>query len=331
MVRSRAQDCHTRYGLCAVQRKADLPGRRDQEEYSIPDHRRPHSGALESFELELLDPSSGPGVLNFRGLGPRTTALITIADDDISPGILILEKPSYTVREADGKIQIGVSRVDGSQGRVRVQYQTVPLTAIPGSDFVPVSGELVFEDGVTRRVIDIQILNDQRREATEDFEVQIFNPVADGQLINFRGLGSTSLAVVSILDDDNRGAGDGGRSTDGTGRRGLHSADSGTNRVGQWSSHSSFFTLRMTLLLEVPISRLSVAPSTSMRGVKRRTISLGIVDDSLREAFESFLVEVYPEDDPTNKSTAFVTILDNDSEYPRTFSQNIEALWFLRP
>ncbi|GIX94935.1 adhesion G-protein coupled receptor V1 [Caerostris darwini] len=279
----------------------------------IDDRIREHS---KSFELELLDPSSGPGVLNFRGLGPRTTALITIADDDISPGILILEKPSYTVREADGRIQIGVSRVDGSQGRVRVQYQTVPLTAIPGSDFVPVSGELVFEDGVTRRVIDIQILNDQRREATEDFEVQIFNPVADGQLINFRGLGSTNLAVVSILDDDNN--------------PGVFEFREVQTSVRESSGMVSITIMRtegedgpVTLRLQAQDATAKMGQDYNLRdtfvrfgdGDKEKTVQVDIVDDNIPEGRESFQLGLF---DPTSgaqlgRNTVFtVTIVDDD-------------------
>ena len=98
------------------------------------------------------------------------------------------------VSEGAGSITLVVKRVGLGAGTV--DYSTVSGTAIAGSDFVAVSGTLVFPAGVTRLTITVPIINDITTESNEQFTVNLFN--STGTLT----LGSTPSVVVTILDND---------------------------------------------------------------------------------------------------------------------------------
>ncbi|KAF8770072.1 Adhesion G-protein coupled receptor V1 like protein [Argiope bruennichi] len=148
-------------------------------------------------EVYILDDDSQE-VLNFRGLGSRFTAAMTIQDDDTTPGILEFDRAAYFVQENEGLMQVVVVRKDGSDGQIRCQYQTRPKSAVPGSDFAPVQGELVFEHGETTKVIPIQILEDSIRETTESFEIVLMELNQGRQ----RVLGQIQTTEVVISDND---------------------------------------------------------------------------------------------------------------------------------
>ncbi|GFT26658.1 hypothetical protein TNCV_3604631 [Trichonephila clavipes] len=158
----------------------------------------------ENFEVQLHEPSTVPEVFNFRGLGVRDSVLVTIRDDDSTPGILEFEKPFYTVLENVGAMEIGVVRKEGSDGRIRAKYDTKPKTAQALADFSPVSGEVIFEPGETSKTIRIPIRNDNIKESSESFEVQLHDASAGPEVLNFRGLGVRDSVLVTIRDDDRK-------------------------------------------------------------------------------------------------------------------------------
>jgi len=76
------------------------------------------------------------------------------------PGIFEFEKPSFLIKESVGMAQIPVTRANGCDGRVAVQWVTKDLTAVSGQDYSGGEGSLVFEHGETAKMIDITIHND---------------------------------------------------------------------------------------------------------------------------------------------------------------------------
>ncbi|GBM76408.1 hypothetical protein AVEN_244781-1 [Araneus ventricosus] len=120
----------------------------------------------------------------------------------VTPGFFEIEHSSYVVPENAGQVQISVIRLGGKDGQIRVKYKTVARSAAAQTDFLPVEGELVFEEGEDRKFIVVQILNDNVREPAEMFEVQLFDAKAGRGVINFRGTGSKPMTVVTIQDDD---------------------------------------------------------------------------------------------------------------------------------
>src|SRR5207302_3860589 len=103
-----------------------------------------------NFRVDLSNPTGGAV------LGSRTTATITIADNDPGAGF---ELGSYSVRENAGIIAVTVLRGnDVAFGSITLDYATSNLTATAGQDYQAVSGTLAFEQNETVKTIPIPIL-----------------------------------------------------------------------------------------------------------------------------------------------------------------------------
>jgi uncharacterized delta-60 repeat protein len=124
----------------------------------------------------------------------RSTATLTIFDNDFAPGILSIVQPP-AVNENAGSVSIAVTRASGKSGAVSVQYTVSNNTATGGSDYTPVSGTLNFQEGEIAKPITVQLLDDNSVEGNESFVVQISAP-GGGAILG------TDTALVTILDDD---------------------------------------------------------------------------------------------------------------------------------
>lgn len=130
----------------------------------------------------------------------RSSAQLTIVDDDRRPGTITFAAPEYFVSEGVGTALISVIRTNGSSGVVSVNYTTTnqflpPPTATPNEDFIPRSGVLTFRDGQTSTNISITILNNSLVEPDETVNLRLFNPAGGASIGN-------SNAVLWIIDDD---------------------------------------------------------------------------------------------------------------------------------
>lgn len=110
--------------------------------------------------------------------------------------------------EDAGVLILEVTRHRGARGAVTLPYKTVDGTAKEGEDYISHSGELKFADGQTKAEIEIEIINDDEYEKTEDFYVELDRPVwhvrnqegengADGRPV----LGSHTRCKVLILEN----------------------------------------------------------------------------------------------------------------------------------
>ncbi|GFT26639.1 adhesion G-protein coupled receptor V1 [Trichonephila clavipes] len=276
----------------------------------------------ETFEFQLLDATPVPGVLNFRRFESKLTTVVTITDNDMMPGIVEIEKPFYNILENVGAVEIGVIRLDGTDGEIKVEYRTENQTARSGKDFEPVQGELIFGEGEKRKTILVPIVDDDQREPTEQFEVYLLNPTPGPGVINFKGLGPTKRTAVSIRDDDMK---------PGTFEIEQPSyvvpEDAGTLRVGvvrvggsDGEIHMKYKTVSHTALADqdfIPATGELIFED----GDERKDIVINILDDKMRESSETFEVQLL---DPTpapgvlnfrrfeSKVTTVVTIMDND-------------------
>ncbi len=93
-----------------------------------------------------------------------------------SVGELQFDAASYQVNENAGSATIDVVRVGGSDGRILVNYATSNGTAVAGEDYAAASGQLIFNDGETRKTITIPILQDTEVESDETFQVTLSAP-----------------------------------------------------------------------------------------------------------------------------------------------------------
>ncbi|MGB5456019.1 MAG: Calx-beta domain-containing protein [Gammaproteobacteria bacterium] len=146
----------------------------------------------ETVNLTLSNPLGGAG------LESPTTAILTIAEDDPVPpaGSLQFSAPTYTVAENGVTASITVTRVGGSFGTVGVDYATGDGTAVAGSDYTAVIGNLSFADGVTSQTFTIEIRDDTDYEGDETVNLSLSNPTGGA------GLGSPATAVLTIAEDE---------------------------------------------------------------------------------------------------------------------------------
>lgn len=117
----------------------------------------------------------------------------------MNPGRLVLESSTLEVVENVRTVNLNVVRVDGFDGQIRVHWRTVGKAAY----FESSSGELVFEEGEKKKSISIQIIDNEIRDIEKRFfEVELFDPTAGPGVVNFRGLGGITKAVINVKDDD---------------------------------------------------------------------------------------------------------------------------------
>lgn len=82
-----------------------------------------------------------------------------------------------TVNESQGTAQLTVTLSGPSAGVVKIGYRTVNGTASHPKDYTRSTGELVFDAGVTSKIITITIVADNKSEPDEYFDVQLHTPV----------------------------------------------------------------------------------------------------------------------------------------------------------
>ncbi|MEN9573244.1 MAG: hypothetical protein RL514_1099 [Verrucomicrobiota bacterium] len=160
--------------------------------------------APKTFDVPILPDSAVEGnetvVLNLSAPGGaaslgRATAVLTIVDDDFSPGVLGFVTNLFVVTENVGLAVITVVRTNGSTGPVSVQFSTANGSAVSGLDYTLVSGFLNFSDGQTNKTFSVPVLQDLLPEGDESVVLTLSNPG------NGAGLGLAS-AVLLIRDDE---------------------------------------------------------------------------------------------------------------------------------
>lgn len=159
---------------------------------------------VEGTETVLLT-LANPSPIGVAGLA-RSTATLSIADDDFSPGVIGFSLGNYTVQEDGTSVTIGVVRTNGSTGLVTVQYFTADgsargyngLGSPLGFDYTNASGTLTFGDGETSQAFTIGIIDNGFADtnANRTVNLSLGNPTGGVQL------GSQSTAVLTIQDNE---------------------------------------------------------------------------------------------------------------------------------
>ena len=150
--------------------------------------------ATETFNITLSN-VGGDATLG------NASSVVTINDDD-SAGTLAIQSTA-TVDEKAGTVTLTVSRTDGTDGQVTVDFETVNGTATGGADFTSQTGTLTFADGETSQNIVVAITDDtDGSESDEQFTVVLSNPSV-GVL-----LGNTTATVTIENVNESPVAGD---------------------------------------------------------------------------------------------------------------------------
>ncbi len=114
------------------------------------------------------------------------------------PGTLRALSPALTTTENAGSVALSVSRFSGLIGAVSVNYTLTPLTAIPGTDYTPVSGTLSWAAGVGGiQTITVPILQDATQDGLKAFQLTLSDPTGGATLPP-----ANSTTLVGIRDDD---------------------------------------------------------------------------------------------------------------------------------
>ncbi|HEC84631.1 MAG TPA: hypothetical protein ENI48_05245 [Thioploca sp.] len=153
---------------------------------------------LETVKFTLSTPTGGASLRN-----PIQTTL-SITDNDVvapvqRPGILQFTASSLSANESDGTLNITVTRTDGSDGQVSVQYDTAGAsTATTGSDYTGGgSGTLTWSAGDdSAKSLNIILIDDAQVEATEIILFTLSNASGGATL------GSPVNTTISITDND---------------------------------------------------------------------------------------------------------------------------------
>ena len=126
---------------------------------TVPEAEEGFTVVLSNPEGASLDDDTGEG---------------TITDDDELPGVAIDDAPAV-VEGGTAEFPVRLSAVSGRV--VTVSYRTVDGTALAGSDYTAASGTLSFRPGETSGAITVATLADELVEGSEQFRVELSDPV----------------------------------------------------------------------------------------------------------------------------------------------------------
>ncbi|MEQ8473535.1 MAG: family 16 glycosylhydrolase [Marinoscillum sp.] len=99
-----------------------------------------------------------------------------------------------TEKEEDYNVIIDIFLSEASEELILASYTTEDGSAKDGDDYLAVSGQLIFEPGITRQSISIKILKDEKDESEEEFSL-ILSDAANA-------IFSDSIATVTILSNE---------------------------------------------------------------------------------------------------------------------------------
>lgn len=143
----------------------------------------------ETFTVDLSNPTGGATIDTNAG-----SATATITDD----ALVLVTGPSEAIREGSGdKAAFTVVLAEPTDHVVKVEFDTIEISATEGSDYNSLSGTLTFEIGETVSTLGatglVTILDDTLDESDETFSLDVTN-VIGGDVAS--GSGSTTATIT---------------------------------------------------------------------------------------------------------------------------------------
>ena len=239
-------------------------------------------------------------------LGPQSTAVITIFDNDTSVGF---SQASYVVNEKVTNAVITLVRKGAATQPVQVTFQTSDGTAAAGLDYVAVSTVVSWAaNDIAPKTVVVPVINDARPEGAETVNLQLVNPV--GATLD----PSLGTAVLTIVDDAGAIA---FTSASYSVVEGAGSAVVNLVRTGgsnglvsvQWNATGGTATAGLDYIG-------TVGTVVFASGETAKSFQLPIVDDSLVEGVETVnfsLSNVTGGGSIGSPSAAVLSIIDNDA------------------
>ena len=148
----------------------------------------------EDFFVKLSFPDKS-GQHNYKFGSKKIMKITTLNDDE--PGTFQFKQKSWIVKESCGVASLTVTRENGADGEVSLEWRTVNKTAVNNKDFVGGEGQLVFKTGEMAKDIMITIIDDMSANGKEEyFEVELVK-ISEGAKI-----GGMQRTKVTIADDE---------------------------------------------------------------------------------------------------------------------------------
>ncbi|BFP39785.1 hypothetical protein FGF1_06300 [Flavobacteriaceae bacterium GF1] len=167
-----------------------------------------HTIVVNILNDDIIEPTEGYFVNLLSTTNPLVAintpqATGTILDDDLVPGTGIqFDNTNIIVTEGTNAFaRFTVSLIGNIAENVTVDFVSNDGTALDGSDYSTDSGTIVFTPTEKSFDIDIQIIDDNIIEPTEEFTVVLSNVVSNFG-IGFVDGNTTNTATGTILDDD---------------------------------------------------------------------------------------------------------------------------------
>ncbi len=147
-----------------------------------------------SFTVALSSPN-GTGFV-----GGQSTATVNIIDNDATT--FRFNPTDYAIDEGSGTVTLTVEalRVGSQSDVISVDYVTADGTAAEGVKYQRTAGRLTFNAGVSTQQITVPIIDENGREGTQYFFVNLSNP--QGGTGNATARISNGRATVTIFDND---------------------------------------------------------------------------------------------------------------------------------
>lgn len=125
-------------------------------------------------------------------MGSPDAVPIKIVDDEVPT--ISFAAPIYLANENGGSILIMLNRDPIYNATSSVEYRLIGDTALPQSDFIPVTGTVLFEPNVMTATFIVTLVDDQIQEIDESLKLELFNPI--------NPLIPSAEATFIIRDDD---------------------------------------------------------------------------------------------------------------------------------
>lgn len=261
----------------------------------------------ERFSIVLSHPT------NEAELGAQAQSVVTLIDTPTA-GSLEFAAADYTVAETAGALTVTVNRIGDSHGAVSVHYTTVDDTAIADSDYTATQGVLQWATGdQAPQTFTFPILADTLPEGEETLTLALSAPTGGANV------GALGQVMVKIVDDviDSPATGDPVAFvlTTETVPESISSMTLAVNRLDQTGALTVDYQTQDTSALAgqdyLPVKgTLQWAEGE----IDEKYISIAILDDTLVEADEHFLVQlVYNGQVLGESGQATLTLLDDDA------------------
>ena len=235
-----------------------------------------------------------------------TTATVTITDDD-TPYVSV-SVPDATASEAGADSGVFLLTRTGSTASALKVYYGLSGSASHGTDYAPLTGEVVIPAGATSAPVVITPYNDDIAEPNETVILAIAN------FNDTYSIGTPSQGTVTIIDNSdtpliNVRAGAVGTEGGANATVIFHSIGNGTGNI------TVNYTVSGTATPGVDYTALSGTVSVPVNGSNDTTVTIPIINDTIPEPTETVVVKITPSPNYRvyNEGTAEAIIQDNDS------------------